>query len=120
MKILIVDDSDLLRNRLAESFKAIKNIEIIWEAKNGDEALQMMKDKTPDFIIMDIRMPGMQGITVLEILREQGNTSKVCIFTSYPYLLYKQKCMDKGAEYFFDKNLDFKKVINLVTKLSEN
>jgi len=120
MKILIVDDSDFLRNRLTESLKAIKNIEIIWEAKNGDEALQMMKDKNPDFIIMDLRMPGMKGIAVMKILKEQGNTSKVCIFTSYPYLLYKQKCIDEGAEYFFDKNKDFKELINIVTKLSEN
>ena len=120
MKILIVDDSELIRERLIDSLKRLKNIEIAGEAKNGVEALQMIKDKTPDFVIMDIRMPEMNGITVLEKMNELGLKSIVCIFTNYPYLQYKQKCFKIGANFFFDKNINFQEVIDEVTKLSEN
>ncbi len=120
MKILIVDDSKLIRDRLIESLSAIKNVEIAGEATNGMEALQIINNKTPDFIIMDIRMPEMNGIAVLEKMKEQAIKSKVCIFTNYPYLQYKQKCFEMGTEYFFDKNNDFQEVINLVTRLSDN
>jgi YesN/AraC family two-component response regulator len=120
MKILIVDDSKLIRDRLIESLLAIKDVEIAGEATNGIEALQIINNTTPDFIIMDIRMPEMNGITVLEKMKEQGSKSKVCIFTNYPHLQYKQKCFKMGTEYFFDKNNDFQELINLVTRLSDN
>jgi YesN/AraC family two-component response regulator len=120
MKILIVDDSKLLRDRLRDSLLAIENVEIVGEAANGTEAMEIIKDKNPDFIILDIRMPGMNGITVMEKMKEQGSKSKICIFTNFPYPQYKQKCLSEGADYFFDKNQDFKEIINLATEFSDN
>jgi YesN/AraC family two-component response regulator len=120
MKILIVDDSDLLRNRLIGSLQELKNVEIIGEAANGIDAMQLINEKFPDLVIMDIRMPEMNGIEVLEKMNKQCITSKVCIFTNYPYLQYKKKCLEKGADYFFDKNYDFQEVIRVVKNLSEN
>jgi DNA-binding NarL/FixJ family response regulator len=120
MKVLIVDDSELLRDRLRDSLKVINNVEIVWEATNGIDALQIVKDKNPDFVILDIRMPEMSGITVLEKMKEQGIKSKICIFTNYPYLQYKLKCLEAGADYFFDKNHDFTNLLDLVRKLSRN
>jgi DNA-binding NarL/FixJ family response regulator len=119
MKILIVDDSELLRDRLRDSLMAVKDVEIVGEATNGIEAMEIIKDKNPDFIILDIRMPEMNGITVLEKMKEQGSKSKICIFTNYPYSQYKQKCIEEGADYFFDKNQDFKEIINLIAELSD-
>jgi YesN/AraC family two-component response regulator len=119
MKIVIADDSVMIRGRLMEALSGIDNIEIVGEAINGIEALKIINDKTPDFVIMDIRMPEMNGIAVLEKLKEQGSKSKVCIFTNYPYVQYKQKCMEEGAKYFFDKNHDFQKVLTLIDKLSK-
>jgi two-component system response regulator YesN len=120
MKILIVDDSKPIRDRLIEALSIIKDVKIAGEATNGIEGLQIIRDKDPDFIIMDIRMPEMNGIAFLEKMKEQENNCKVCVFTNYPYLQYKQKCLELGATYFFDKNRDFQEVINLVAKLSGN
>jgi YesN/AraC family two-component response regulator len=120
MKILIVDDSEMIRRRLMDSLSGIQNIEIIGEAGNGIEAMQQIENKTPDFIIMDIRMPEMNGIAVLEKLKEQRIKSKVCILTNYPYLQYRQKCLKEGADYFFDKNRDYQEVISLVNQLSNS
>ena len=120
MRILIVDDSELLRDRLRDSLIAIKDIEIIGEATNGVEAMQIISEKCPDFVILDIRMPKMNGIAVLENLKAQGCKSTICIFTNYPYPQYKQKCLAEGADYFFYKSQDFNKVINLASNLSVN
>ena len=95
-------------------------MEIIGEATNGVEALQIINEKTPDFVILDIRMPEMSGIAVLEKLKARGNKSTICIFTNHPYPQYKQKCLAEGANYFFYKSQDFDKVINLANKLSFN
>ena len=120
MRMLIVDDSIMMCDRLRDYTEVIPEVEIVGVATNGIEALDMIKDKNPELIILDIRMPGMSGISILEKLKEEGNNCKICIFTNYPYYQYKQKCIKMGADYFFDKTKDFKEVINLVTELSLN
>lgn len=119
MKILIVDDSELLRDRLRNSINTIKGAEIIGEATSGAEALQLVSEQDPDLVILDIRMPEMSGIEVLGKIKEAGSKAIICVLTNYPYLQYKQKCMEGGADYFFDKNQDFKEVINLLEMISK-
>jgi DNA-binding NarL/FixJ family response regulator len=121
MKIVIADDSVLLRNRIKESLKGMNNIEIVGEANNGIEALEIINEKIPDFILLDIRMPGLNGIEVLKKIKGNlNNKAKVCIFTNYPYSQYRTKCMEEGADYFFDKNIDFQEVKNLIAQLAQN
>jgi two-component system response regulator YesN len=118
MKIIIVDDSDMLRERIKESLKDINKVEIVGEAKNGIEAIKIIKEKNPDFVLMDIRMPELNGIEVLKQMKKTGSKSKVCIFTNYPYSQYKEKCMAEGADYFFDKNNDFQEIKNLIAQFA--
>jgi DNA-binding NarL/FixJ family response regulator len=119
MKIVIADDSALLRNSIQESLKDINNIEIVGQANNGTEALEIINEKIPDFILLDIRMPGLNGIEVLKKIRGNLNKAKVCIFTNYPYSQYRTRCMEEGADYFFDKNINFQEVKNLIAQLAQ-
>jgi DNA-binding NarL/FixJ family response regulator len=119
MKIVIADDSVLLRDRIKESLKDINNIEIVGEASNGIEALEIINEKIPDFILLDIRMPGLNGIEVLKKIKGNLKKAKVCIFTNYPYSQYRTKCMEEGADYFFDKNINFQEVKNLIIQLAQ-
>jgi len=119
MRIVIADDSELLIDRIKESLKDIKGVKIVGEAKNGIEALKIMKEKKPDFIFLDIRLPELNGIEVLKKMKENGSKSKVCIFTNYPYSQYEKKCREEGADYFFYKNTDFQEVKNLIVQLAQ-
>jgi len=116
MRIVIVDDSDMLRDRVKDALKVVTDIEIVGEAKNGFEALQVIKDTNPDFLILDIRMPELNGISVLKKIKEEGIKSKVLILSNYPYQQYKEKCFEEGADYFIDKNEDFQVMVNIVDK----
>lgn len=118
MKIAIADDSDLLRDRVKTALSSIENIEIVGEAKNGIEALQLLAEKDPDYLIMDIRMPEMNGISVLERSRELDTKCKICIMTNYPFKSYREKCFAEGAHFFIDKNIDFEKMIKIFSDLS--
>jgi len=120
MKIVIADDSDMLRERIKESLKEVENVDIVGEAKNGIEALKIIQEKNPDFVLLDIRMPEVCGIEVLKKMKETGSKSKVCIFTNYPYSQYKEKCMTEGADYFFDKSNDFQEIKDLIEQLLQN
>ena len=117
MKIVIADDSEMLRTRIKESLKDIKEVEIVGEAKNGIEAVKIIEEKNPDLVLLDIRMPELNGFGVLKKMKEKGIKSKVCIFTNYPYSQYKEKCNEEGADYFFDKNQDFQEIKDLIIQL---
>ncbi len=120
MKIFIADDSDLIRERIKESLSDIKEVDSIHEAKDGNEAVEMIIEKKPDLIFLDIRMPMLNGIGVLKKIREYGITSTVCMLTNFPYTQYKERCIKEGANFFYDKSSDFREIKNLVSDISEN
>jgi len=120
MKLIIVDDSDLIRDRIKESLKDIREVEIVGEADNGIEAIKIIQENNPDFVLLDIRMPELNGIEVLKKLKDSKSKMIICIFSNYPYSQYKQKCIEAGADYFFDKNQDFQEIKNLIIQLLKN
>jgi DNA-binding NarL/FixJ family response regulator len=119
MTLLIADDSALLRERIKILAKATGNVKTIYEAENGVEAMQIINNKKPNLVILDIRMPLMNGIKVLERIKKEGIKTKVCILTSYNYRQYREKCTELGADYFFNKNDDIQQLVDLIKKLSK-
>jgi DNA-binding NarL/FixJ family response regulator len=117
MKIVIADDSSLLRARIKSLLDGLKEKLLIYEAENGVEALQLIEDKKPDLAILDIRMSEMNGIEVLKKIRELTIKVKVCILTNYSYPQYKRKCFEAGADYFLSKTEDFEDIKNIISEL---
>jgi DNA-binding NarL/FixJ family response regulator len=120
MKIVIADDSSLLRERIKSLLISINNVYVVGEAENGVQALQLIREKEPDLAIIDIRMPEMNGIEVLKRIRELKMKTKVCILTNYPYPQYKRKCFEEGADYFFSKTEDFEDLNMVITGLANS
>jgi len=120
MKIVIADDSSLMRDRIKSLLNSINNISMVYEAKNGVEALQLILEKEPDLAILDIRMPEMNGIEVLIKIRELKMKTKVCILTSYPYPQYRKRCLEAGADYFLSKTEDFEQIEIVITDMVTN
>jgi YesN/AraC family two-component response regulator len=118
MKIVIADDSSLLRNRIISLLNSFNNISMIYEAENGVKAWQLIREKKPDLAILDIRMPEMNGIEVLKKIRELKMTTKVCILTNYPYPQYKKKCFEAGVDYFLSKTEDFEDIEIVISDMS--
>jgi len=78
MRVLIIDDEKLARSRLRRMLGKYEDIEIVGEAKNGKEALKMIREAHPDVLFLDIRMPLLSGFEMLEKLE----TSPYIIFTT--------------------------------------
>ncbi len=110
MTLLIADDSVLFRERIRNLVLKHKNIQILGEPTNGVETMHLINIKLPDMIILDIGMPFMNGIQVLEKLKLLNTKTIVCILTGYHYPQYRQKCLTLGADYFFNKYDDFEKI----------
>lgn len=114
MKIVVADDSSLLRDRICTFIKSVNESLVIYEAENGRMAMDLICANHPDLVILDIRMPEMSGIDVLKKIKELEIHTKVCMLTNYPFPQYKKKCYELGADYFFDKNMEFKKLSGIL------
>lgn len=118
MKLLIVDDSSIMR-RTIEKNLGNYNLEIIGTASNGSAALEIVKEKKPDVITLDITMPEMDGITCLEGIMEIHPEAKVMIITALSDKLTGLKALDKGARGFMYKPVngaDLKKAFDKLLK----
>ena len=120
MRIFIADDSELLRVRLVDMLSEIEGIEIIGQAQDSLDAIESIEKLNPHVVILDVRMPQGDGIKVLEAIKKNLQSPKVVIFTNYPYPQYREKCMDLGADYFFDKSTEFEKLIDTVKYLTHD
>ena len=103
MNLLIVDDSDLFSDRFAKMLSNIPELEIIGEARDVSEAKDFIKRSKPDVVTLDIRMPNGNGIEVLKSAKLSRKKIKVIVVTNYPYPQLRDKCLEEGADYFFDK-----------------
>jgi len=99
--ILIVDDSAVNRSYLKSIL--IEHDFDVMEAGRGGEALEMIEDKQPDAMILDLLMPGIGGLETLKGLRAKGFSFPVIIFTSDDKEETKKRCLDAGANGFLFK-----------------
>lgn len=120
LKVFIVDDSALVRERLAALVSDLGDVEMVGQASNAREALEGVRRLKPDVVILDIRMPGDNGIQVLETIKVNEAAPVVIVLTAFPYPQYRKKCLEAGAEYFFDKATEFEQVAEVLKKIQSN
>lgn len=117
VKVLIIDDSEIIRGRLSTMLGEIDNVEIVGGAACAAEGLEMVNLHDPDFIILDISLPDTSGIEVLKVIKKNRPDSCVVMLTNYPYLPYRTRCMSFGADYFFDKSVEFTRTKKILMEL---
>ena len=117
LRVFIADDSDLVRERLATLISELEAVELVGQAEDAHEALEAIQRLEPDVAILDIRMPGGNGIQVLEAVKVSGSALVIIMLTAFPYPQYRKKCLEAGAEYFFDKTTEFEQVAKVLGEL---
>lgn len=110
MKIMIADDSDLMRERIRYILENFCEINNILETRNAVETLKKLKDFEPDVLLLDIRMPGGNGIELLKKVKYEKSKLHIIVLTNYPYPQYKSCCLELGADYFLYKADEFHKL----------
>lgn len=116
MKILLADDSALILDRLKNMLGLFSQVEIVGSFKNGTDTLDALRTLNPDLAIVDIRMPGLNGLEVMSEFRKENKTTKFIILTLFSAWYHQQTALDAGADYFFNK-IDFEKVSQVVAEL---
>ena len=80
---------------------------VVGEADDGCQALEAITNLRPDLIILDIRMPRMSGLEVLQALKTQSFSGNVIVFSQYGDKAYRDRCFELGAYCFFEKVTEF-------------
>ena len=116
LKVLIADDTAPIRNSLAALFARVEGVEVVGMAKTGVEAMEQVRRLKPDVMTLDVRMPDMNGIQVLEALKREKLEVTVLVLSGVGEDKYRERCLALGAARFFDKATEFESVLKVLTE----
>jgi len=117
-KVLIADDSPLLRQRAVELIGDVVGVEIVGQAADCPQTVSAVAELSPDVVVLDVAMPGGTGIEVLQEIKRNRPSPVVIVFTNYPFPQFRQRAMSAGADYFFDKSGEFLELRATVARLA--
>jgi len=114
--VLVVDDSVMFRQRVICLLND-RNLNPVLQACNYDEAVNWLLQTEVHLAMLDISMPGKNGIELLKLIRSRYPGTKVWMVSNHADEYYKQVCLSTGADYFFDKSFDFEEIENRATMI---
>ncbi|BCQ69802.1 DNA-binding response regulator [Pseudomonas sp. Eqa60] len=109
-KALVVDDHPFIRSSVKMLLKQ-EQFEVVAEADNGADALQLAREHAPDLIILDIGMPKLDGLEVINRIVGLGLHSRILVLTSQSAQLYSARCMRAGAAGYISKTNDVEELV---------
>jgi DNA-binding NarL/FixJ family response regulator len=114
IRVLVVDDDALVRAGLAMLLAGAEDIAIVGEAADGSEVAQAVAKHEPDVVLMDIRMPEMDGLAATELLRAQDNAPEVIVLTTFEADDYVLRALRAGAGGFLLKDTPPAEIVRAV------
>lgn len=115
---LIVDDHEVVREGLRLSLSRAPNIRVIGEAADGKSAIALAERRRPDIVIMDVRMPEMDGLEATKVLGERNPDIPVLIFTAYSERSLLSRGLDSGAKGYILKEAPHQTLVRAIEKVS--
>lgn len=119
VRLLVVDDDALIRAGLCTILRSDPSLQIAGEAENGYRGIELAQRLDPDVILMDIRMPQLDGLAALEQLQAQGVAAKVLILTTFGEEEYIDRALAAGASGFLLKSCAPQELIGAVHAVAQ-
>jgi len=114
IKVIIVDDHPVVLEGLHAMLSADRNIEIVGEAADGAEAVKMVEDREPNVVLMDIRMPHMDGVQATRRIKQQSPSTAVIVLTMYDTDAYVVDAVRAGASGYLLKDASRELVLDTI------
>ena len=115
---LIVDDHEVVREGLRLSLSRAPHIRVVGEAADGASAVELALRRKPDVVIMDVRMPGMDGLEATRQLLDQNPEAKVLIFTAYSERSLLGRGFESGAKGYVLKEAPHSTLVRAIEKVA--
>lgn len=106
IKVAIADDHKIFRRGVVLSLRAFTNIKFVLEAENGEELIKGIREADPDVVLMDLRMPGKDGIETTKIISRQYPKIKIVVLSMYEDERFVYHLMENGANGYLLKNAE--------------
>ncbi len=103
IRVLLADDHPVVRTGIRNLLSKSSDIEVVGEASNGAEALQMVTELTPDVLLLDMEMPGLKGVEVAQRLHSAGTEVKILALSAYDDKQYILELLESGAAGYLTK-----------------
>ncbi len=120
IKVLIADDHTILRQGIKALLDNQKGIEVIGEAKDGREVLKAVENSMPDVVLMDIAMPGLNGLEATRRIKKKFPAMKVLVLTMYTNEEYIFQVLNAGANGYLVKETAFQDLISAIEAVYRN
>src|SRR5438876_7826087 len=115
---LIVDDHEVVREGLRLSLSRAPHIRVVGEAADGEAAVALAERRRPNVVIMDVRMPGMDGLEATKALMEKVPDSSVLIFTAYSERSMLSRGLESGAKGYVLKEAPHETLLRAIEKVA--
>jgi DNA-binding NarL/FixJ family response regulator len=114
VRVVLADDQQLIRTALRMVMADIEDIEVVGEAGTGAEAVRLTEQLAPDVVVMDIRMPGIDGIEATSTITASSSTARVLVLTTFDDDDYVYGALRAGASGFLVKDMALDDIIGAV------
>jgi DNA-binding NarL/FixJ family response regulator len=106
MRVLIADDHRLIAEGIKRSLEEHPDVEVVGEAESGSQILPMIRRTNPDIVLLDLRMPGVDGLTALEQIKHHHPSIKVVVLSASSDQTVIQAALSKGASAYVIKSVN--------------
>ena len=113
-KILVADDHDLVRMGIVRMLQDVPGFEVVGEAQNGEEAVKLSRELSPDVILMDVRMPGMGGIEATKKIISVSTSTKVIAVSALSDDMFPERLIKAGAAGYVTKGAGFDEITKAI------
>lgn len=120
IKIILADDHCLVRTGLKRLLDDVDNLSVVAEAENGNDAIAHVKQHKPDVAILDINMPGLNGIEATEILRRDYPELKIIIVSMHSDELFPKRLFKAGANAYLTKDSGIQEITHAINEVMES
>lgn len=119
IRVCIVDDQPLMRQGLESLLAISSDVAVVGRAGDGDEALALVAEQEPDVMLLDLRMPGRDGIATLEALRERGSEVAVLVLTTFDDDELVLRALRAGARGYLLKDVALEELLDAIRTLAD-
>lgn len=119
IKIIIVEDHPLVVDGLTKVLSSHEKFEVIAACLNANDCLNILKTSKPDIILMDIRLPDIDGITLCKMVKEQYPDIEIIALTTFQHRYYIQAMMESGAKGYVLKNSTAEEIVDSILYVNE-
>lgn len=116
--VALVDDDPMVRTGLNFILKGEDGIDVAWQASDGAEALTNLRDRPVDVVLLDVRMPGLDGLATLEELRGWQTRPRVIVLTTFNTDDYVVRALKLGADAFLLKDADPARLVEAIQRVA--